>query len=64
MSEDILTNTDNVGEQTAFAGLNTINIDPTKSVLKYRVGDAITLSGADFIRFSSAFFAEIEIKYL
>lgn len=42
----------------------TIKYDPTKSVLKYRVGDEIILKADDFILLSSAFFAEIESKYL
>lgn len=42
----------------------TIKFDSAKSVLKYRVGDEIKLSEADFILISSAFFAEIERKYL
>ena len=42
----------------------TIKIDPSKSVLKYEVGDEIQLNVADFILLSSCFFAEIEEKYL
>ncbi|MDD5320091.1 MAG: hypothetical protein PHD43_05650 [Methylococcales bacterium] len=42
----------------------TIKFDPAKSVLKHRIGDEIKLNEADFIRLSSAFFTEIESKYL
>ena len=42
----------------------TIKFDPAKSVLKYQIGDEIRLNEADFIRLSSAYFAEIESKYL
>ena len=41
-----------------------IKFDPAKSVLKYKVGDEITLTEADFVRLSDAFFAEIESKFV
>jgi hypothetical protein len=42
----------------------TIKFDLTKSVLKYRIGAEIKLNEADFMLLSSAFFAEVESKYL
>ena len=42
----------------------TIKFDRAKSVSKYCVGDEIKLKEADFLSLSSAFFAEIESKYL
>ena len=42
----------------------TIKYDAAKAVLKYRIGDAISLNVADFTRLSAAFFAELERKYL
>lgn len=43
---------------------NTIKYDPAKSVLKYKVGDEIKLTEADFRLLYKAFFAEIENKFL
>jgi hypothetical protein len=43
---------------------NTIRLNPAKSVLKYKVGDEIKLKEADFLKVFTAFFAEIENKYL
>lgn len=42
----------------------TITLDPTKSILKHRIGDEIKLNEIDFLLLSKAFFAEIEKKYL
>lgn len=42
----------------------TIKFDPAKSVLKYKVGDEITLNEEDFILICKAFFIEIVSKYL
>ena len=42
----------------------TIRLNPDKSILKYKVGDAIKLSAAQFAQLSTAFFAEMEKKYL
>jgi hypothetical protein len=42
----------------------TIQLNPTKSVLKYQIGDEITLTEGDFLQLSEAFFAEIEKVYL
>jgi hypothetical protein len=44
--------------------LKTIKYDPAKSVLKYRIGDEINLTEADFTLLSAAFFADIERKFL
>ena len=42
----------------------TIKYAPANTVLKRALGDEIRLSEADFLDLSSAFFAEIERKYL
>jgi hypothetical protein len=42
----------------------TIKLDSANSVLKYQVGDEIKLNESDFVALSSAYFAEIESKYL
>ena len=46
-----------------LAADKTIRLDPATSVLKYQVGDPITLDATDFSLLSDAFFAEIEAKY-
>jgi hypothetical protein len=43
---------------------NTIKLNPATSVLKYKVGDEITLSEAEFLRIFMAYFAEIERKFV
>jgi hypothetical protein len=43
---------------------NTIRFNPAKSVLKYQPGDEIRLTEEKFVQLSSAFFDEIETKYL
>jgi hypothetical protein len=43
---------------------NTIKLNLTKSVLKYKVGDEIKLNEANFLLLSNTFFTEIENKYL
>ncbi|MGH2632336.1 MAG: hypothetical protein ACRDG3_02895 [Tepidiformaceae bacterium] len=55
---------DNVGDTTAFAGLNALKLSPEKSILKYRPGDQISLTEADFRRLSAAFFEQIEQRFL
>lgn len=43
---------------------STIKLDPSKSLLKYKVGDKIKLNEKDFLLIFKAFFGEIEKKYL
>jgi hypothetical protein len=39
-----------------------LKLPPEKSVIKFKVGDQVKLSEADFVRRSTAFFAELEQK--
>ena len=43
---------------------NVITYDPDESVVKLQIGDPIKLTESDFERLSSAFFAELERKFL
>ena len=42
---------------------STIKYNPAKAVLGLRIGDAITLTRADFERLAAAFFAEMHAKF-
>ena len=42
----------------------TIKYDPASSVLKYKAGDSIKLKESDFMLLSTAFFTEIENKFM
>jgi hypothetical protein len=42
----------------------TIKLDPSRTLLKYHVGDKIKLNVGDFLFLAKAFFTEIENKYL
>lgn len=48
---------------STMAADKTIRLNPSKALLKYQVGDKITLNIEDFRLLSKAFFAEIESKY-
>ncbi len=43
---------------------NVIKYDPDESVVKLQVGDPIKLTESDFERLSSAFFAQLECRFL
>ncbi len=45
-------------------GNSVIKRTPDRSVLKLRIGDPIRLTAADFQRLSTAFFAELERRFL
>jgi hypothetical protein len=47
-----------------LAANNTIKFDPDKSVTNCKIGDAIDLDEPTFAELSSAFFAEINAKYV
>jgi hypothetical protein len=46
-----------------FTSDSTIKLNPLKTVLKYRVGDAILIGEHDFVLLSQAFFSEIESRF-
>jgi hypothetical protein len=47
-----------------FRGNNVIKLIPEQSVLKLEIGDPIRLTADEFERLASAFFAELERKFL
>jgi hypothetical protein len=47
-----------------LAGDSTISLRPARSVLGYRVGDAIRVNEAEFRRLSEAYFVEIERRFV
>ncbi|TQR20846.1 hypothetical protein [Psychrobacillus vulpis] len=56
---------DSIKENNTIMSINkTINYNAAKSVLKYENGDEIKLTEEDFVQQSTAFFAEIESKFL
>ena len=56
---DSLMNNDGV-----LRGSSVVNFVPGESVLKLNIGDRIQLTAAEFERLASAFFADIESKFL
>ena len=50
--------------QNVMTADKTIKLIPANSVLKYQFGDEIKLTEADFVRLSTAFFAEMETRFL
>ena len=46
------------------SAVSKLTLPPEKSLLKFKVGDEVKLTEAEFVRLSTAFFAEIEKKYL
>jgi hypothetical protein len=58
LTESLMGNEGVMGDDT------TIVLDPTRSVLKYDVGDEIRLTEDDFIVICDAFFSEIERKFV
>jgi len=53
-----------ISNKEILAADKTIKYNPDKSVVKYKIGDEIKLHESDFVQLASAFFAEIENKYL
>jgi hypothetical protein len=43
---------------------SSLKLPPEKSMLKLKVGDEVELSETDFVRLSTAFFTEVEKRYL
>jgi hypothetical protein len=43
---------------------SSLKLPPEKSMLKLKVGDEVELSETDFVRLSTAFFTELEKRYL